>query len=462
MKTQPKNSATILEIQGKGVAMKLPDDLQERDIELRVTQFPSGCRDFFLVQRDEDGKPQSLSPLELLVLDRAADLIEQESFPPKALNLALCRLLAPSVRTERVGRHLVVEEWTESKVKGETLGDETRSYFAQELSRAQADKWSLVTSGQEAPEGNLAALMWEAVTHLPALPARFEDPDLGKFGKALYFHLVPEGHGRAEFAGWREINEKIEQCRTNDFAPLGLPFSPTQLRKLFRKYMAVMVRWTSKMTGQLALGVINAKLGEASPLTERELALLNLRYGDSAIFGKINVGFLLDCGPLFTEFFNDIGRSIANGAKNAESTLAANELLKFVYLHRNYLRFRTHARRDKKAYRRACFFDSKGTRQRRIEDNEDFAGRDREPVKEAAVLEEMVLLEEKILPQLERHKPHYAELLRLLIGHGGNFDAAAKDAGLSTRKFKRRLRETVFPTAKRIARNSGMFGLLDD
>ena len=428
--------------------MELPDDLQERDVDLRVTQFPSGCRDFCLVQRDEDGNARSLNPLELLVLDRAADLIEQEESPPKAMNLALCRLLVPSVRTERVGRHLVVEEWSEWKIRGETLGEETCSYFAQELSIEQADKWGLVTSGQEVPEGNLATLMWDAVTDLPALPPIFEDPALGKFGKALYSHLVSEGEGRAEFKGWPEINKRIEECRAKDFAQLGLPFSSAQLRKLFRKYMAVMIRWTSKMTGQLALDVINAKLGKGAQLTERELTLLNLRYGASAIFGKINVGFLFGCGPLFAGFFNDIYRSIAGGAEDVESSCAAAELLQFVYLHRNYLRLRKQTRRDQKADLREHFRDPMGGHRQGLPES-DLESRDREPVQEVIVSEEILLLQERVLPEL---KPKYARLLQSFIEHGGDFEAAAEASQLPTRIFTRRLQETIFPAVRKIAR----------
>lgn len=441
--------------------MKLPDDLQESNIELRITRFPSGCRDFGMVETDKDGKCRPMIPLELLVLDRAADLIEREPVRPKAQNLALCRLLAPSIRTERVGRHLIVEEWSESKIKGETLGEETRSDFAQELSREQAEKWRLVKSGQEAPEGNLVSLMWDAVTDLPTLPAIFDDPDLGAFGKAFYFHLVPEGQGRHEFEAWPEINRAIEECRAKDFSQLGLDFSSAHLRRLFRKYMAVMIRWTSKMTGQLALEVIKAKLGDAAQLTEPELALFNLRYGASPIFGKINVGYLSNCGSLFTEFFNDVARSIAGGTEDVESTSAAEELLQFVYLQRNYLRLRKAGRMSQKADFREKYADSNQGRIRRIRKDDHFANRDRKPVDEAILGEEVALLQEQILPQLERCKPHDAELLRLFIARGGDFDAAAEDAGLTPKKFKARLKSTVFPAAQRIAKKTGLFGLLE-
>ncbi len=144
------------------------------------------------------------------------------------------------------------------------------------------------------------------------LSGTFDDPDLGKFGKAFYFYLVPEGKGTVQLE-WPEITQKVNECYENSFSQLGLPFRDRQLRRLFRKYMAVTLRWTSKLTGRIARDVIDEKRGDDSPLNPTEQVMHDLRYGRAEHFGKINVGYLYGCGPLFATFFNDVFRSVANG-----------------------------------------------------------------------------------------------------------------------------------------------------
>jgi len=171
--------------------MDIQDNLVESDLRLLTTQFESGERDFCLHKMDASGQIVAVNPLELLVLDRALDIIDKEAKtnPPKAMNLALCRLLVPSVKTKRVGRHLAIEQWSQEAVSGQTLGQDVRSAFAAELSREQAECWRVVQAGGVVSEG-LEEIFWDALTELPGLEREFHDPDLGKFGKALYHHLV--------------------------------------------------------------------------------------------------------------------------------------------------------------------------------------------------------------------------------------------------------------------------------
>ncbi len=200
------------------------DSLQESDLQLQTSEFPSGHRDFTLVRTNDDGTTVPLSPLELLKLDRAAELIEQEENEPKAMNQALCRLLVPSLRTSRVGRHLVVEPWSDSAIRGMTLPDETNTALARELSREQAEQWRVVKSGKHTLEDPLETTFWDAVSDLPSVRRTFDDPKLGAFGKALYFQIVPPGTGRLELEG-SEPQAIVERCRKTDFADLNLGLS---------------------------------------------------------------------------------------------------------------------------------------------------------------------------------------------------------------------------------------------
>ena len=69
--------------------------------------------------------------------------------------------------------------------------------------------------------------------------------------------------------------------------------------------------------------------------------------------------------------------------------------------------------------------------------------------------EEMFLLREEILPELEKTKPAYSELVRAFIEHNGDVEATASEAGLTQRQLTRRLRETVFPAVQKMARRLG-------
>jgi hypothetical protein len=322
--------------------------------------------------------------------------------------------------------------------------------LAVELSRDQAREYRVVQTGTETPDGSLAEIVWDVVTELPELPDEFDDPDLGKFGKKFYHHLIEPGEGRAVVDKWSDITKEIERCRQNCFADLNLGFEARYLRRLYRKYMAVVVRWMSKLTGDLATQLIDEKRSDVSPLTPVEVAMRNLRYGSADQFGKINVGFLFGCGQLFSVFFNNIYQAIAGGQSEARRTKATNDLFKFVYLHRRYQELRKYARREEKMEQPGRT-QSKVPGQRALTESL-IDHKARSPVENAAVADEMMMLAEQILPDLENSKPMYAHFTRLFIEHDGDTEAAAAEANLTKRQFTRRLKETVFPAVRRTAK----------
>jgi len=427
------------------------DTLLESDLQLQTSEFPSGNRDYTFVRTNGEGEAVPISALELLKLDRAAELIEQEKNPAKALNQALSRLLVSSIRTSRVGRHLVVEPWSESVVRGETLPEETRTDFARRLSHEQADQWRAVRSGDCTLEDPLETVFWRAVTDLPYLRRQFDDPKLGAFGKALYFQIVPPGTGRVELDGW-EPGAIVETCKKNDFADLKLGFSARELHQLYRKYMAVTVRWTSKLTGQLAHLLIEEMRSDTRPLTPAEQTMVSLKYGAAEHFGKINVGFLFGCGPLFDTFFNEIYRSIGNGRPETEQAQATTDLLQFVFLYRNYLRLRSYARLQEKQEHRDRYWDDipgrKDGRRINLDDLTELPVDDAAtPFDRAVASEAQLLLVEQVLPELEKSRPDQARLLRIFIDCNYDVKVAAEEAELTPRRFNRRLQETILPSA---------------
>src|SRR5262245_59694790 len=113
--------------------------LHESTIAIVESGFPSGPRDFCLVHLTASGDQQPVWPLDLLGLERTAALIARvgREQPARALNLALARLLVPSLRCRGSGRHLVTDTGTAADLRGETLYEDTRTQLAQELAREQ-------------------------------------------------------------------------------------------------------------------------------------------------------------------------------------------------------------------------------------------------------------------------------------------------------------------------------------
>ncbi len=227
--------------------------------------------------------------------------------------------------------------------------------------------------------------------------------------------------------------------------------------------MAVTVRWTSKMTGQLARQLIDQWRDDNSPLSPVEETMLSLRYGAAEHFGKINVGFLFGCGPLFETFFNEIYRSIGNGQPQAEQDQATTDLLEFVFLYRNYLRLRSHARLQEKQGQRDRFSDRiPGYEDGRRINPDDLADCELSPFDRAVASEAQLLLMEQVLPELAKSRPKQARLLQLYIECDYDMEAAAAAAELTPRNFNLRLQSTILPSAARIARSLGFVDLLDD
>jgi hypothetical protein len=431
----------------------------ETSVPMLVTTFPSGIRDFLLLQPAQDGAFEALHPLKLLELNRTARLIErvareQESL---ALVMALCRLLVPCLRYRGSGRHLLVEPWSMTDLRGESLPVDARTEFARELSVEQAREFQAITTGQKPAEGSLAELFWDAQTNLPALPPAFDDLDLGRLAKALYFFLVPKGHGLVEVDA-PSLAAKVERLRAQGFAPLELGIPARQLRPSFRKLLAVTVRYSSQLTGAVAEEWVAQRLRRAHrcPVNQAEKELLTLRYGASRVLNDINVGFLFGSGPLLADLVNDYFLTLAGIRPEADRARAEELLRKFIYLLGGFQQRRKTARAQERREDRQRHADRMPQGPRRPADFQA----DRSalaPDRNAAIQEELERLK-ALLPLL---KDRDAERLRAFIDCDGNRKAAATKLGIEHEVYSRQLRQTVFPAVRRLAKQEGFDDLFE-
>jgi hypothetical protein len=431
-----------------------PGRRNEKDLSLQVTTFPSGARDFLLARPAGDGTFEATHPLELLALDRVAQLIDRvgRKQPALALVMALCRLLVPCLRYRGSGRHLVVEPWSVADLRGESLPADVRTTFAQELSAEQADAYRALTTGEAPPEGSLPELFWAAHTALPALPTTFEGPDLGRLAKALYLHLVPPGEGMTEVDS-AALTTKVEACRKAGFAPLQLRISARKLQPLFRKLLAVTVRYASQLTGAAAEELIARRLRQAGRPAPAgaEQEMLALRFGASRALNDINVGFLFGCGPLLADLVNDYYLTLAGARPGADRARAEELLRTFVYLLGVLQRRRKQARaqeRREDRQRHADHMPHGPRHQAELQTDTGVA----DPGKDAAAREELGLLQ-GLLPLM---KGRDAARLQAFIDCGGDRNAAAERLGVEPRAYSRQLRQTVFPAVRALARKEGL------
>jgi len=373
------------------------------------------------------------------------------------MNIALSRLLVPQLRYRGSGRHLAVEEYTEEDLQGMTLRRREDNIFARDLSAEQANDWELVGIGESPNDDSLADLAWRSFTLLPPLDDRFEAPELGMFTKALYFYLVPSGDGVAN-VGLGEIASRISQCRQSGFEELELPFPRRRLNQLFRTILAVTLRWSGQLTGVVTEELIqerseaygDGELNLAFNSVDREL--LELRYGAPRILSDINTGYLFGCGELFAELVNDYARGCTLDDHEVRQQAGEN-LADFLFLLSGFTRrrrdLRAYDRRELRQRRQRPLPSGAVRRQADVEPDETV----RTPAEESAVREDVEMFRQ-LLPLLHERDQRR---LQAFIDAGGNRRAAAESLGISLTAYSRQLRQTVFPNARRVARQDRQF-----
>jgi hypothetical protein len=374
------------------------------------------------------------------------------------MNVALCRLLVPQLAYRGSGRHLVVENWREDDLRGESLRGRPDNVFARDLSAEQARDWRLVSGGERPDEGSLAELAWRSFTMLPELEDRFEDPRLGEFTRALHQTLVPHGHGFLEVQP-AQVSSQVSQLRQSGFEELRLPYSRRRLNRLFRKFLAVTLRWSGQLTGV----VVEELIRERDPdlvreLRETEEGLLALRYGAPRILSDINIGYLFGCGEIFADLINDYGTAHVISDYPEHLDEAAENLGDFFYLVSQFLErrraVRAHQRRELRQRRVRRLPDGAERRQAQNEPDES----ERTPPEEAVAREGVEMFCE-VLPALHERDQRR---LQAYIDADGDRRIAADSLGIGLTAYSRQLRQTVFPNVRRAARELGQIEHFED
>lgn len=429
------------------------DPLSESQLYLDLLGSSFGPRDFAFRRPDADGRLQLVHPIELLGLDRAAEVIDQvaRQDPAQALPLALCRLLVPCLQYRGSGRHLVVEPWSDEDRRGASIPADSRTPLANDLAAVQARELELVSSGQLPATGSLAQLFWDTQTELPLLPEQLEDADLGRFAKALYFLLVPAGKGMEELRV-ADIVRTIRQAKAAKFAALEMDLPPRRRLHLFKILLAVAVRWSSQLTGEVARRLVTRYLQNDPEMQHRvtlsadEQAMLDLRYGASRDLGDINVGFLFGCGPLLADLVNQLYQTYLYAKPESERATIREELRRFLFVLGKFQQRRKAARADERRQLRARKADRlPGRRRKPAQEQADVKAQP--PSQRLAMNEELEALRQ-LLPRL---KPRDAARLRALIDCHGDRSAAAAQLGMTHQAFSRKLRQTTFPHVRRLA-----------
>ena len=429
--------------------------LRESDIHVVVTGFPSGVRDFCLLCQAEDETLVPVQPLSLLGLERSAVAIQQLAERGRAdlaMNLALCRLLVPQLRYRGSGRHLVVENWQDDDLRGASLQQRPGNLFARDLSSEQAADWRLVSGEEQPVEDSLAELAWRSFTALPELEERFEDPDLGEFSRALHQKLVAPGRGsqQVQFA---QITSQVAELRRSDFKGLGLKFQPRKLHQLFRRFLAVTLRWSGQLTGVVAEQLIRERCLAAGdqelvrPLSENEKQLLDLRYGAPRILSDINIGYLFGCGDIFADLINDYATALIQPDSPEHLEEAGDNLRDFFFLLAQFLERRRALRAEQRRElreRRSRRLPG-GAERRQAQNERDDSSK--APSRNAIVGEALEMFR-ALLPKL---KDRDQRRLQAFIDAGGNRRDAAESLGITLTAYSRQLRQTVFPNIRRLA-----------
>jgi hypothetical protein len=248
----------------------------------------------------------------------------------------------------------------------------------------------------------------------------------------------------------RETAARVTACWAEGFSSLGLNASPKELRRAFKRLLAVTVRYAGQLTGQAAWDLATAWLVrlERKPLTAAERELLEFRYGACRALGDINVGLVFGCGPLLGDLVNDYFLGLAGVLTSDERLQAEEHLQFFLILLGQFQRRRKQARAQERRDDRLHYADHmpQGTRQQAESEPDNSLPA---PDQQAALKEQMELLE-AILPQL---KERDVVRLRAFIDSQGDRKAAAAKLGIDHATYTRQLRQTVFPAVRRAARH---------
>jgi hypothetical protein len=312
----------------------------------------------------------------------------------------------------------------------------------------QMAEWKIVTMSKRPPKGTLAETLWEAMTSLPKVPPTFDDPELSRFTKAIYFYLVPEGTGNHETSS-TEVEAKLNHCRAHHWADLNLGISPRRLNSLFIKLLTVTVRWASQVAGEVACRIVNERQRhyKEPDLTAADRRLLDFRYGIYPELTYINIAFLHGNGPKFDAMVNLLYIMEARNSSISNRQKVLRFLHQELGLLTAFRKRRKLARAQEKRDNRERRPKPVGGADRRRAEHEADSG--------ALPPDRIVGARDELARYLREAEMHLGkrdiERIRAMVDKNGDRAAAAKRLGISLEQFSRQWRQTTMPNLRRIA-----------
>lgn len=420
----------------------------DADLRVLVTEFPSGVRDFQILRHEDGQRFGLLNPLELLGTQTACNVLEKlrQTGDSNVNSWILSRLLVQCLEYSHNRRHLVTNHWDESTLRGEELTQIASIDLASEQAQAQARDFQIVQAA-DFDHSELDADYWGTFTALPPVEDEFQSHELNRLCDALCGqteHLRDQS-GEIRIADLRRL---ISNLWANRFSDFDLPVAPRERRKLFRKLMSVAVRQSSTLVERIAFVIVlrNGSIIDraSSPFhTERERKLFELRYGACEALDGINIGFLYDCGELHADLINSLASSLVSADPDSEWQRAELELRKHVHLLGLARRRATEVEAEKKRQQREKYADGLPRPRIDINENEELIT---DPEHDESYIAELGERRDAVLPLL---KPRDRQRLEPLLD-SGDFKDAAEALGLTVGRYRRQLRETVFPNVQRV------------
>jgi len=420
----------------------------DADLRVLVTEFPSGIRDFQILRHEGDRRFELLNPLELLGTQTACNVLEKlrQTGDSNVNSWILSRLLVQCLEYSHNRRHLVTNHWDESTLRGEELTQIASLDLASEQARAQARDFQIVQAS-DLDHSELDADYWGTFTALPPVEGEFQSHELNLLCDELCEEMehLRDQSGEIRIADLRRL---ISDLWANRFCDFDLRVTLRERRNLFRKLISVAVRQSSTLVERIAFVILlrNGSIIDraSSPFqTERERKLFELRYGACEALDGINIGFLYDCGELHADLINSLASALVSADPDSEWQRAELELRKHVHLLGLARRRATEVEAEKKRQQREKYADSLPRPRININENEErIVG----PKRNETYIAELSERRDAVLPLL---KPRDRKRLEPLLD-SGDFTDAAEALGLEVGRYRRQLRETVFPNVQRV------------
>lgn len=451
--------ATCQDLQENAGMIALPSATQQ-DYRWHLQRSARGVRAFFpILEQCPDPGIWTVNPFEFVLAPSAADLIERLGRNDSVLaeRLALGRLLLSELRSSRAGRHLIAEATGTAELSGDVFRTMRKSPLAQGLAVVQQDAWEAAKGGR-AQAAPLEDLFWQSHVELPHLPDMFEDPDLDRFASRLYDHLCEHAEDGAlvELDG-PDIRRRLARLARNGFQELGLAMPKRRARQLWKKLLAVTVRLTSQLLGQLVKDSIRQALRAAhargggqtnlevigpAELSPDEEALIDLNYGACRELGDVSVAFLGGCGDELAERLSALAAAI--WARDPERRAQAeDDLVRYVDLRRKFLKNRKDLRAVTRREVRQRYATPLPRARQQAQDQPD--RRASTPLDNLAYEEDRTLF----MQALSRLKPRDRERVEAMLATNSSFKHAAEQLGLPVGRFRRKWRETTQPNLRR-------------